>query len=150
MSITFSLGAQSPYTHMHTYALMHASYHLSPLLRARQESVFICPIDWWSRRRGVPGRGGARSGLWAASPRAHACTYVRSRFCCLCHVLQWSQRTPLDASESHTHTHTKGGRDVTCTAALSHNVKTYKYAMTLTHTCTHSWSELARFGCTGV
>lgn len=126
MSITFSLGAQSPYTHMHTYALMHAGYHHPPpLLRARQESVFICPIDWWSRRRGVPGRGGSGSGLWAASHRLHVCP--------LTVLLPLSCSAVVTADPSESHTHTKGWRDVTRTAALSHNVKTYKYAMTHTH-----------------
>lgn len=44
-------GNLLPCTQKHT----HASHRFP--LAARQESVFICPLDWWSRRGRVSGRG---------------------------------------------------------------------------------------------
>lgn len=105
--------------------------------RGRSLSSSVLLIDE-ARAEGCLGEAGPDQGC-GLHHHVHTFAYILLR---LCRLQWWSQQSPQsqDASKSHT------GRDVTGTAAVSHDVKSRK--CTVTHA--HSWNELAQFDCMGV
>lgn len=140
--------ASSHTSYIHEYTCTQAASFLFFFpVKMRQESVFICPIDWWSRHSGVSERDRSRSRLWTASHSArthcmHTHTYCLSVVSCARHSKPFSHLKPLHTCIQVVHHERHDPRSSTDTHSHSSEIHN------ITHT--HSWNELAWFGCTGI